>query len=158
MQALTRAFGSFKDEASLKSSDAPLESTVFLNSKAHNVGATNLGEGVLLNSGRYANPVIVPLKKRVPALGVVTIESGGDYFATANTIATMPDVTGFTGGERFTIVAAKGIVGSTLTVDGTQSEEIEPANGDPTDTVFDLTTVGVSFEFIFNAVTGNWEV
>lgn len=101
---------------------------------------------------------VTKLKKRTPVTGASTTPVGFDYFATVNATITMDNVTGFTGGERFTIAAAKGIVGSTLTVDGTGGEVIEPANGDPTDTVFNLTTVGVSFEFIFNAVTGNWEV
>jgi hypothetical protein len=104
------------------------------------------------------DPDIAKLKKRTPITGVSTVPAGFDYFATANATITMDDVTDFTGGERFTIVASLAATLSTLTVDGTQSEEIAPRTGTATDTVFDLTTIGVEFEFIFNAVTGNWEV
>tara|TARA_R110002020_G_scaffold147185_2_gene322338 strand:- start:5964 stop:7004 length:1041 start_codon:yes stop_codon:yes gene_type:complete len=124
-------------------------------------GAINeLDTGITTNTSNISTnaAAITSLKKRAPVSGVSTTPVGFDYFATANATITMDDVTGFVGGERFSIVAGKGVIGSTLTVDGSDDEVIEPANGNPTDTVFNLTTAGVSFEFIFNAVTGNWEV
>lgn len=60
MQALTKAYGSFKDEPSLKASDAPLTSTVFLNSKSYNIGASDSGNGIQLNNSNWANPITDP--------------------------------------------------------------------------------------------------
>jgi hypothetical protein len=100
---------------------------------------------------------IAVLKKRTTATGTATFLIGVEYFLTANSTITMPDVTGFTGGERFKVVASIAAVSSTLTVDGTQSELIKTSTGG-SHTVFNLTNTGVNFEFIFNAVTGHWEV
>lgn len=153
---LTEIDGNFKTEARLVASNVEENSLVFIDGASHTVDPNNKGGGTLLDNTLFANAAASP--KRIPISAALTIVKGFDYFATTNSTIAMPNVTGFTGGERFTIAAAITATLSTLTVDGTQSEEIAPRNGDPTDTSFDLTTVGVSFEFIFNAVTGNWEV
>lgn len=122
----------------------------------YRVELVDAGKGLPVN-GMFAN-LIHSGRTRTPVSDIVTVEEGFDYMATANSTITMPDVTGFVGGEQFTIKAALAATLSTLTVEGSQGEEITPRNGGPDDTVFNLMTIGVIFEFTFNIVTGNWEV
>ena len=185
-RGLREVDGNFATQARLIQADVKVDSLVFIDGSNYVINTIDAGVGILLNNGLYANPktsttdpqtaintgnittntgnittnttAVLELTKRTIVDGVVTTSIGLDYFASVDATITMADVTGFVGGERFSIVAGKGVTGSTLTVDGAQGEEIEPANGVSTDTAFNLTTVGVSFEFIFNAVTGNWEV
>ena len=159
-RGLTEVNGNFKTQARLVAASVKENSLVFIDGVPYSVDSANKGSGILLNSGLYANPkfpVIDMASNRVPISGASTTPVGFDYFATANATITMDDVTNFTGGERFTVVAAIAATSSTLTVDGTDGELIETSSGG-SDTVFNLTNTGVSFEFIFNAVTGNWEV
>jgi len=97
------------------------------------------------------------LNNRFPIGGTETLSKDFDYFLTSNSTLTMPDVTGYIGGERFSVVAAIAATSSTLAVNSSQSELIKASNGE-SDTDFNLTNIGVSFEFVFNATTGNWEV
>ena len=159
-RCLTEKNGVFTSQAHLEGSGPLLESIVAIQGvgtlQFYSVDATDLGGGIVCANGRYANP-IGGSSGSVPVSGTVTLSKNKSYFLTANSATVLPNVTGFTGGETVTISAAIAAVASTLTVNGSQGELIKTSSGG-SDTVFNLTSTGVSFEFIFNAVTGNWEV
>tara|TARA_R110000850_G_C9846834_1_gene454858 strand:- start:453 stop:944 length:492 start_codon:yes stop_codon:yes gene_type:complete len=159
-RGLTEVNGNFKTQARLVVANVKENSLVFIDGTPYSVNSVDLGSGILLSSGLYANPVgsaIGETSGKNPVSGIATLTKNSDSFITANSTLKLPDVTSFTGGESVKVVAAIAAVTNTLTVDGTQSELIKTSSGG-SDTVFNLTSTGVSFEFIFNAVTGNWEV
>ena len=155
-RGLTEVHGNFKAQARLVAANVKENSLVFINGVPYSVDSANKGDGVLLDNSLYANPVFMPSGKS-PISGTVTLDKNSDSFIAANSTLTFPDVTTFTGGESVKVVAAIAATLSTLTVDGTDGELIKTSSGG-SDTVFNLTNTGVSFEFIFNALTGNWEV
>jgi len=169
-RGLTAIDGNFPTQADLVASKAIANSLVFIDGVGYTVDTTDGGSGILLNTGLFANPTITTdpqiaintasiatLKKRTVISGVATISEGIEYFLSANATITMPNVSAFVGGERFKVVASIAATSSTLTVDGSSGELIKTSTGG-SDTVFNLTNTGVNFEFIFNKLTGNWEV
>ena len=159
-RCLTEKNGVFTSQAHLEGSGPLLESIVAIQGlgtlQFYSVDATDLGGGIPCANGRYANP-IGGTGGNLPVSGNITLSKNKSYFLTSDSIALFPSVVGFIGGESVTVIASIAAVASSLTVNGSQGELIKTSSGG-SDTAFNLTNTGVSFEFIFNAVTGNWEV
>lgn len=159
-RGLTEVNGNFKTQARLVAANVKENSMVFIDGVSYSVDSADKGDGILLANTLFANPVGAATGEtsgKKPISGTVTLAKNSDSFITANSTLTFPDVTTFAGGESVKVTAAIAATLSTLTVDGTQAELIKTSSGG-SDTVFNLTNTGVSFEFIFNAVTGNWEI
>ncbi len=162
-RCLTEKNGVFTSQSHLEESGPLLESIVAIQGggilQFYSVDTDDLGGGIECANGRYANPISESGKDgNKPVSGTVDLIENSTYFFTDDTTATLPKVAGFTGGEGVFVTGAIKAVLSKISVQGDEGEVIISAKTLQEASDFDLEESGITFEFIFNALTNKWEV